>query len=217
MAKPARRGPGRPKNPVSKETLLRAAGTAFAERGYAGASMSDIAGRAGIQKASLFHHFATKELLYTEVLTESLARFGALLDDAHLSADDPFLERLDRLSGAVSDYLGGHPQTARLVLREFIDAGPFADGPGGEAIHTILQTAAEFIASGIEDGSLPEQDPRDALLSILGVHLVYFAAVDVTERLMQTDPFDEAALAARRTSVVARVRGLLGAPPPDAA
>ena len=63
MGRGGKRGPGRPKNPVSKATLLQAAGMAFAERGYAGASMADIASRAGIQKASLFHHFPTKDLL----------------------------------------------------------------------------------------------------------------------------------------------------------
>lgn len=185
---------------------------AFAERGYAGASMSDIASRAGIQKASLFHHFTTKELLYTEVLSDSLQRFAALIEESRLGEDnDPFLDRLDRLSGAVSDYIGGHAQTARLVLREFIDQGPFARGGGREVVQTILQAAVAFVQSGIDDKSLPAQDPRDAILSIVGLHLVFYAAVEASEDLFGGDIFAPEAVAARRASVIQRVRGLLGA------
>ena len=37
-----KRRPGRPKNPIARETLLALAMKAFAERGYAGASMAEI-------------------------------------------------------------------------------------------------------------------------------------------------------------------------------
>jgi len=213
MVNAARRGPGRPRNPVSKETLLQAAGMAFAERGYAGASMSDIAGRAGIQKASLFHHFATKEALYMEVLSSSLGGFASLIDDARLAdLDDPFLDRLDRLTGVVSDYVGGHPQTARLVLREFIDRGPFARGAGREVLNGVLRATADFIAAGIEEGALPEQDPLEAVMTLSGVHMVYFAAVEASEDIHGGDIFTPERVAQRRAVVIRQVRGLLGAP-----
>jgi TetR/AcrR family transcriptional regulator len=201
---------------VSKATLLQAAGMAFAERGYAGASMADIASRAGIQKASLFHHFPTKDLLYMEVLSESLSRFASLVDDARLSSADPFLERLDRLADATSRYLGGHPQTGRLVLREFIDRGPFAEGPGREAVNAILQTAVAFIQSGVDAGDLPPQDARDTVMSICGVHFVYFAAVDVSETLLSRDLFEPSSVDERTAAVLRHIRGVCGAPIVDA-
>ena len=47
----------------TRESILDAARTAFAERGYAGASIGDIAGAVGIAKASLLHHFPNKDEL----------------------------------------------------------------------------------------------------------------------------------------------------------
>ena len=58
------RSVGRPKNPVSRQFLLEKAREAFAQEGFAGASMGDIAQRAGLRKSSLFHHFPSKEALY---------------------------------------------------------------------------------------------------------------------------------------------------------
>ncbi len=46
------RGPGRPKDPISREALIGAARTAFAEHGYLGTSMSRIADASGLRKAS---------------------------------------------------------------------------------------------------------------------------------------------------------------------
>ena len=51
-----------------REEILDQATQLFAERGYEGTSMADFAERVALRKASLFHHFASKEALYVEVL-----------------------------------------------------------------------------------------------------------------------------------------------------
>ncbi|PXX96541.1 TetR family transcriptional regulator [Halomonas sp. LBP4] len=52
--------------------ILLAAERVFAERGYAGASMGDIARLAELPKSNVHYYFATKEVLYREVLLELL-------------------------------------------------------------------------------------------------------------------------------------------------
>jgi AcrR family transcriptional regulator len=209
----SKRGPGRPKNPVSREKLLNAAGMAFAERGHAGASMSDIAGRAGIQKASLFHHFSTKDALYSEVLSSHLSTFAGLIEEAR-AGEGGFLERLDGLSVAVADYCAAKPQTARLVLREFIDEGPFAQGVGKGMVATMLRAGVELVDQGVAAGVIPAQPGGHAVMSIVGLQLIFYAAVEVSADLTGADPFDPDAARARREAVVRQVRGVVGAPPP---
>lgn len=54
----------------TREAILAAARTLFAEHGYAGASIAVIVEAAGVTKGALFHHFDSKEDLFVEVWTQ---------------------------------------------------------------------------------------------------------------------------------------------------
>jgi len=56
------------KTPVVRRTILEACLSAFGESGFHGATMADIARRAGISYTGLLHHFPRKENLLTAVL-----------------------------------------------------------------------------------------------------------------------------------------------------
>jgi AcrR family transcriptional regulator len=51
-----------------REAIVRGAAAAFAEKGYAGTSMEDVAAAAGITKLIVYRHFSSKEELYDAVL-----------------------------------------------------------------------------------------------------------------------------------------------------
>jgi AcrR family transcriptional regulator len=54
--------------PERQETILRGAAHAFAQSGYAGTSMEDVAAASGITKLIVYRHFESKEELYRAVL-----------------------------------------------------------------------------------------------------------------------------------------------------
>jgi AcrR family transcriptional regulator len=58
-----------------RESILRAAATAFAQRGFAATSMDDVASEAGISRLILYRHFDSKEALYSAVLLRVRDRF----------------------------------------------------------------------------------------------------------------------------------------------
>src|ERR1051325_1749247 len=63
-----------------REEVTRTAARLFAERGYHGTSLADLAEALGIQKASLYHHIDTKEDLLWEVARAGAVAFHAALD-----------------------------------------------------------------------------------------------------------------------------------------
>ncbi|MFD5544436.1 TetR/AcrR family transcriptional regulator [Streptomyces sp. NPDC127079] len=69
MGQAGARGPYA-RTPARRAEIVRAARDSFAERGYANASLRDIAERAGITHAGLLHHFRTKDELLAEVLAD---------------------------------------------------------------------------------------------------------------------------------------------------
>jgi TetR/AcrR family transcriptional regulator, cholesterol catabolism regulator len=75
-----------------REELTRTAARLFAERGYHGTSLADLAEALGIQKASLYHHIASKEDLLWEVAGNGAAAFHAALDG--VPEDAPATEKI---------------------------------------------------------------------------------------------------------------------------
>ena len=63
-----------------RRELTREAAKLFAQKGYHGTSIGDLAEALGIQKASLYHHIGSKEDLLWEVASAGAAAFQAALD-----------------------------------------------------------------------------------------------------------------------------------------
>ena len=73
-----------------RSELTRAAARLFAERGYHGTSIGDLASALGVQKASLYAHIASKQDLLYEMMQEGADAFHAALDEVpeHLRATE---------------------------------------------------------------------------------------------------------------------------------
>src|SRR5689334_25261656 len=58
----------------TRELILEAAGAVFAERGYDGATISDVYSRAGLTKGAFYFHFSSKEDLAEAILEVQVDR-----------------------------------------------------------------------------------------------------------------------------------------------
>lgn len=97
---------------MTRDDILEAAAQVFRQKGFHGASMSDIAETVQLQKASLYHHFASKQEILVELLDRALAMVSDQMQ-AVLSADLPADEKL-RL--AMRSYLQTLSQQGDLVF-----------------------------------------------------------------------------------------------------
>jgi len=143
-----------------REAVLEAAAEIFVERGFEGASIDQIAQRAGVSKPTIYSHFGGKEQLFTEILTavgddlaSPMLRPGAeeadlesiLLEIARAYARavlNPRVVELHRL-------FVGEAERFPELSRRYFAAGP-------QMAHDSL---AAFLAARIRRGDLKPADP----------------------------------------------------------
>jgi AcrR family transcriptional regulator len=82
-----------PRRPYDLDSLTDVALRVFADRGFDGASMDDVARAAGITKAAIYHHVSGKEALLERGLRRALEALFAVLDEQAARAGRP-IERL---------------------------------------------------------------------------------------------------------------------------
>lgn len=198
--------------PSRREEIVLEAARLFAERGYEGTSMADVADRVGLRKASLFHHFASKDELYEAALGTLIGSLsGAVFTAA--SAEGSFLDRLDALSEAVVDALAADPDVGRLLLREALDFGPVMKGALGHAVVDALATARAFARAGEDAGAFRLAMPADELItSLLGALLLPFAASDFMRLATGRSASDREFVEGRKTALRRLARLAVGAP-----
>lgn len=200
-----------PRRRVTKEDVLREATRLFAERGYDGLSMGDLAARVGLRKASLFHHFPTKDALYERVLAVLIEAVQGVVVDA-LSSEATILERLDTLSDALTAALGEHPHAARLLVGEAVHGGSLMRQILGTRIDKVLFAAREFVRTGQREGVFDrELDPTHVVLTLVGAHFLPFAMEEIVERFAGTPPEHAAFVGSRTVAVREQIRRMLGA------
>ena len=77
------------RRPYDLNRLTDVAFVVFAERGFDGASMDDVARAAGISKAAIYHHVASKEALLERGLGRALESLFAILEESESKTGEP--------------------------------------------------------------------------------------------------------------------------------
>src|SRR5579875_3693188 len=102
---------------TKREELTRIAARLFAERGYQGTSLADLADALGVQKPSLYHHIEAKEDLLWEVARDGAEAFHAALDG--VPADARATERIRLALRAHLAVVAGQLDVATVFVREW--------------------------------------------------------------------------------------------------
>src|SRR5579883_2642417 len=108
----------------TRDTVLRAAGEAFAEKGFLGTSMADIFARAGVTKGALYFHFSSKEELAFAVITAGEEIGGALVQEV-LGSDAPPLQKLIDITIRWASFIQTDP-IVRANVRLIVEQGTYS-------------------------------------------------------------------------------------------
>jgi AcrR family transcriptional regulator len=126
-----------------REQLLDVGRALFAEKGFDGTSVEEIADKAGVSKPVVYEHFGGKEGLYAVVVDREVRR---LLDriTAALQGNQP-RELLEQAAGALLDYVEKDTDGFRILVRD----SPVASSGGTFAsMISDIATQVEHVLAG---------------------------------------------------------------------
>jgi len=146
------------------ERLLYEAERVFSERGYHGASVSEICRRAGRAHGTFYRYFADKEESFLQLVERLEAGLSAKLKGV-LSSSGSAEERLIQGYRAILEFIGSHTELYQ-VFREAEFVRPEIPRRFYADIAAIIQ---EMLQAGIEAGEFRPLNPEVEAYSLLGI------------------------------------------------
>ncbi len=168
MRNPAERG--------TRERILEVAEASLGACGYHGTRLHLIAERVGIQKASLFHYFASKEDLYRVVLEEGFGETEQTIRQV-LEAEMSPIEKMRALVAAYVQMVAAHPERTKILLRQSLGDAP--TGYQAADSQRLLRLVTSFIADAQQARIFAPIDALALVLSVIGMVAFFFTSAPV--------------------------------------
>jgi TetR/AcrR family transcriptional regulator len=164
--------------------ILEAAVHLFSVHGYDGVSMRRIAETAGVSKANIYHHFASKEALYFAIMRRSAEELSSLLENL-AEGRGSFHQRLQVFASAHLEHLFENAERVRLVLREaFSGDEDKSRAVVEQMVGGIVNRMIAIFEAGQRAGLLrADLDPGLCATLLMGSDLFYFQAHGLLQQI----------------------------------
>jgi len=146
--------------------VIEAAVEIFAEKGYANASVQDVAERLGMLKGSLYYYINSKESLLRKIFEDSHEEITHITDEV-MASDGSGLERLSQFLVDYATWTLTHLKRAGLYSREWRYAGEELQTSLLDQQRYYNRSLRSLIVACQSEGSIPPSvDPRMVSLFI---------------------------------------------------
>ncbi|MDE2198208.1 MAG: TetR family transcriptional regulator [Rhodospirillales bacterium] len=204
----ARRATGRTHDPEGvRANILEVATREFAEKGFSGARVDEIAAKTDTSKRMIYYYFTDKEGLFVAVLERAYAGIRSIELNLNLEGLCP-VEALRRLAAFTFDYQNTNPYFVRLVMIENIHNGVHIGR--SERLRqlnlSVLRVLEDVYRRGVQTGVFRAGvDVVDLHMTISALSFFNVSNRQTFSKIFKHDMASRAALARRREVVAETV------------
>ena len=148
----------------NEERILDAAQEVFATYGYQGATIDEVAHRAGISKPNLHYYFKRKRDLYLAVLRRTLEIWLVPLRELDRTGDPA--EEIGNYIAHKVQLSRRFPAASRVFANEIVQGAPFLKGYLQTNLREVVERKAAVIQHWIDEGKLAPIDPYHLIFLI---------------------------------------------------
>ncbi len=174
------------------ERILDVAEEVFAEKGYEGATLREVASRVGIRTPSLYNHFDGKDSLYAAVLERGIGPVLRALGES-AAGENPSHDP-GRLVARMMELLAKRPQLPRLVLHETLSGGRHLTRILQQWLGPTLQQAQQMVETGPAARRWETEQLPNLVLAMYHIVVGYFAIAPLYRELNDVDLLSAEAL-----------------------
>ena len=131
--------------------ILIAARAEFAENGYSGTHVNEIARRAGVNKATIYYQIGDKDTLYANVIHQVIGNIAQNLSRAVAQESSPE-EKLAAFISNMADAVDNNPELPPIMMREIASGGMHLPHVVVEDMSSILSILIGILEEGKKKG-----------------------------------------------------------------
>jgi AcrR family transcriptional regulator len=169
------------KSDKTTERILVAARTVFAEKGYNGAHVDEIAVRAGVNKATIYYQIGDKDTLYANVIHQIIGNTAQGIANAVAKADKPE-EKIRAYITFIAGAVDKNPELPPIMMREIASGGATMPKLVMEDIASVLTILAGILDEGRKKGIFIETVPFLIHMMVMGTILFYKKASPIKDK-----------------------------------
>lgn len=171
------------------ELILEVAEELLLKKGYANASMDEIAAHAGVAKGTLYQHFLTKEDLFFALFEKALIRFEQVVQQAVDSSRNARQKLESILSYVYGEHRGEHVHLLQLLRRnaDLSQRLQAKQGHSRERMDQVIQQLRRILEDGKAEGLFTTAVTTDLMLHLF-LHLLSLSGDEHLPSLSEEKP-----------------------------
>lgn len=180
-------------------TILKSAAAVFARRGFDGATIGQVAGEAGVAKATVHYYFDTKENLYMAVLDRVFLDWAGAM--ARIDRESGPLDALSRYIDWKVEYSREWPDLTRVWAMEVLAGAPRMQSFLNEKVRKAVEDKGDVIRAWIAEGKMAPIDPAHLFFMLWATTQTYAECEAQMKAVLNKERLDDGDFRVARETV----------------